>query len=223
VTDGEDEAERRAREALARRSSVRAVADTQAEELHIRTETRRAEWARAVPDVLEDIAAEVSQRTTHSVALFDDGLACFLGPITAYQTRRLLTVVTTAESADIEADEWAIEFNCEGHAYLDENGEPYEDSGFGLERGEAVEFGVEAVLDGLASCIAEGAEILDVAKVLVPTPPEPVAHQPDPVIATVNDRLTRPARLAASPALLTLVGALLVVALVSWIIVSRSQ
>lgn len=218
MTESEDEAERRAREALARRSSVRAAADTKVEELKIRTEARRAELAGAVPDVLEDIAAAVSLRTTHSVALLDDGLACFLGPITAYETRRLLTVVTTAESEEIEAEEWAIEFNCEGHAYLDENGEAYEDSGFELDRDEAVEFGVEAVLDGLASCIAEGAEILDVADVLAPTPPEPVTHPHDPIVAPVNDRPAWPDRSTASLALLALVGTLLLVALVSWIV-----
>ena len=49
-------------------------------------------------------------------------------------------------------------------------------SGLGLPFDAALEFGVEAVLDGLAIAIAHGQTIADAKRILNPSPPEALEH-----------------------------------------------
>lgn len=166
--DEEDEVARRAREAAERRAEVEEERRVGEE----RSRHRTAEVQTALSRLIQEVATQVTARTSYPVFQTPDGIACFLGPQHAYRSQPLFFATLTEDSLDIEDRNWSIGFNCEAPIILDEDGERSSTDEQDLQFGEACAYGVEAVLGGLAALVGADEEILSPDAVRVDQPPE---------------------------------------------------
>jgi len=166
----EDEVKRRAQVAAAAYAAI--VADR--EQRARLTVVHEAEMATGLDDLLEAIAEKVSARTRTPFLLTDDEVVCSVQTDGAVKHHILFRAELSIDLADdIDTAGWELTYRCQSSSTLDAADDFRGEDRYSVTFDDAVEFGTEAVLDGMAVLLATGQLIVDPDAVRAP--PEPPA------------------------------------------------
>lgn len=166
----EDEVHRRAQVAATARAAIVAEREERAR----LTAEHEAEMQTGLSDLLEAVSQEVADQTSTPFFLTEDEIICYVQVDGATKHHILFRAQLSSDlTDDIDDTGWELTYRCQSRSTLDAAEDFRGEDRYDLPFDEAVEFGREAVLDGMAVLIATGQVIVDPDA--VQAPPEPPA------------------------------------------------